>query len=73
MWAEFGASFMQAAMQYGASLKHLRKYGLSVAGLAAFVEEATIHGMNDRGILAEMFARGSGTLAVGPLKYDHYY
>ncbi|CAD6594260.1 MAG: glycine cleavage system H-protein subunit [Alectoria sarmentosa] len=59
MWAEFGASFMQAAMQYGASLDSLRRYGLNVAGLAAFVEQATIHGMNDRGILAKMFARGS--------------
>lgn len=73
MWAEFGASFMQAAMQYGASLEHLLNYDLNVAGLAAFVEEATIHGMNDRGILAQMFARGSGSLAVEPLKYNHYY
>lgn len=73
MWAEFGASFMQAAMQYGTSPSHLRTYGPDMAGLAAFIGQATIPGMNDRGILDKMFARGSGHLPVGSLKYDHYY
>lgn len=73
MWAEFGASFMQAAMQYGTSLNHLRTYGHDVAGLAAFIGQAAMVGMNDREILEKMFARGSGCLLVGALKYDHYY
>lgn len=73
MWAEFGASFMQAAMQYGTSPDHLRTFGKDVAGLAVFVRQATIPGMNDRGILDRMFARGSGCVPVGALKYDHYY
>ena len=73
MWAEFGASFMQAAMQYGSSPDHLRIYGSDVAGLAVFVRQATIPDMNDRRILDRMFARGSGSLPVGALKYDHYY
>lgn len=73
MWAEFGASFMQAAMQYGTSPDHLRTYGPDVAGLAAFIGQAAIPGMNDRAILEKMFARGSGCLPVGALKYHHYY
>ena len=51
MWAEFGASFMLAAMQYGITLDHLRTYGPDVAGLAAFIEMAAIPGMNDQEIL----------------------
>ena len=73
MWAEFGASFMQAAMHYGTSPKDLRSYGSDVTGLAVFVRQATIPGMNDRGILDRVFARGLGSLPVGALKYDHYY
>lgn len=73
MWAEFGVSFMQAAMQYGTSPKYLQMYGPDVAGLAAFVGQAAIPGMNDRGILDEMFTRGSGCLPVGALQYEHYY
>lgn len=73
MWVEFGASFMQAAMQYGVSLNDLRAYGADVAGLAAFIGHAAIPGMNDRGILGRIFARGSGCLPVRPLRYDHYY
>lgn len=73
MWVEFGASFMQAAMQYGTSLDCLQLHGPDVAGLAAFIGEATIQGMNDREILDVMFARGSGCLPVGSLKYEHYY
>lgn len=73
MWAEFGASFMQAAMQYGTSPSRLRTYGSDVAGLAVFVKQVAIPGMNDRGILDRMFARGSGSLPVGALKYEHYY
>lgn len=73
MWVEFGASFMQAAMQYGTSLNRLRTYGPDVAGLAAFIGETTIPGMNDLGILDKVFARGSGCFPVGALKYLHYY
>ena len=73
MWAEFGASFMQAAMQYGTSPHHLRTYGHDVAGLAAFIGQATVAGMNDPAILDKMFARGSGCLPVGPLKFIHYH
>ncbi|KAL9067293.1 MAG: hypothetical protein Q9161_006992 [Pseudevernia consocians] len=73
MWAEFGASFMQAAMQYGTGPKCLQTYGPDVAGLAAFVGQAAIPGMNDRGILDEMFTRGSDCLPVGALKHEYYY
>lgn len=44
-----------------------------MAGLATFVGEAAIEGMNDRGILDKVFARGSGCVPVGALKFDHYY
>ena len=73
MWVEFGASFMHAAMQYGISPDRLRIHGRDVAGLAAFVGQAAIPGMNDQGILNRVFARGSGRLPVGEVKYDHYY
>ena len=73
MWAEFGASFMQAAMQYGTSPTHLRTFGPDVAGLAAFMGKATVQGVNDPRILDKLFTRGSGCLPVRPLKYDHYY
>ncbi|KAM0805111.1 putative amidoligase enzyme-domain-containing protein [Usnea florida] len=73
MWVEFGASFMQAAMQFGTSADQLQIHGPDVAGLAAFVGQAAIPDMNDQGILDRMFARGSGCLPVGEMKYDHYY
>ena len=73
MWVEFGASFMQAAMQYGTSADRLQIHGPDVAGLAAFIGKAVIPDMNDQGILDRMFARGSGCLPVGEMKYDHYY
>lgn len=73
MWAEFGASFMQAAMQYGSSSDNLQTYGADVAGLAVFVRQAAIPGMNDQGILDRIFARGSGSLPVEALKFHHYY
>ena len=73
MWLEFGASFLQAAMQYGITLDHLRTYGPDVAGLAAFVEMAAIPGMNDQEILEKIFAKGSGSLPVVSLKDNYYY
>lgn len=73
MWTEFGASFMQASMRYGVSPDHLRVYGKDVAGLAVFVRQATVPGMNDQGILDRLFARGSGSLPVEALKFEHYY
>ena len=73
MWTEFGASFMQAAMRYGTSPNDLRMYGPDVAGLTTFIGQATVPGMNDRGILDRLFARGKGCLPVGALKYEHYY
>ena len=73
MWVEFGASFIQAAMQYGTSADRLQIHGPDVAGLAAFVAQAAIPGMNDQEILDRMFARGSGCLPVGEMKFDHYY
>ena len=73
MWVEFGASFMQAAMQFGTSADQLQIRGPDVAGLAAFVGQAAIPGMNDQAILDRIFARGSGCLPVGEMKYDHYY
>lgn len=73
MWAEFGAAFMQAAMQHGTSREYLQKCGSDVAGLAAFIGQTFVPGVNDRGILDRMYARGSGRSPVGALKYDHYY
>lgn len=73
MWVEFSASFMQMAMQYGTSSNYLRTFGPDVEGLTAFVGQAVVPGMNDQEILKRMFARGSGCLPVGPLKYLHYY
>lgn len=67
MWAEFGASFMLAAMQYGITLKHLRTYKSDVAGLAAFIDMAVIPDVQNQDILKRMYARGSGSLPVVPL------
>lgn len=73
MWAEFGASFMLAAMQYGITLNHLRTYSSNVAGLAAFIGMAVIPGVHDQEILGRMFARGSGSLPVAALVKNPRY
>lgn len=70
MWAEFGASFMLAAMQYGITLNHLRTYRSDVAGLATFINMAVIPGVQDPNILDRMFARGSGSLPVAALEEE---
>lgn len=73
MWAEFGASFMLAAMQYGITLKNLRMHGSDVAGLAAFINKAVIPGVHNQEILDRMFARGSGSLPVAALARHPYF